>query len=64
MVGVSACSISRNGTRMSGREPVSYTLRDLGSGATAAESTSAVAARNLGLAFMESSKRMVWSRSE
>ena len=55
MVGVSACSISRNGTRMSGREPVSYTLRDLGSGATAAESTSAVAARNLGLAFMESS---------
>jgi len=50
--GVSVCEISRIGTRMSGREPSTYTLRERGSGFTAATSTCAVAARNLGLAFM------------
>jgi hypothetical protein len=37
---------------MSGREPISYTLRDMGKGATAAASTSAVAAKNFGFAFI------------
>src|SRR5436190_5062110 len=42
------CVISRIGTRSA----PTYTLRELGSGWTAASSTCAVAARNLGLAFM------------
>src|SRR5215218_4599772 len=37
---------------MSGREPAIKTLREFGSGLTAASSTWAVALRNLGLAFM------------
>src|SRR4030065_1562516 len=49
---VSACEISRIGTRMSGREPSIYTLRELGKGWIAAASTSAAWLRNLGLAFM------------
>src|SRR6266513_518468 len=44
--------ISRIGTRRSGREPSTYTLREFGSGLTAASSTCAVSARNFGLAFM------------
>ena len=38
-VGVSAWLISRIGTRMSGREPALYTLREFGSGWMAASST-------------------------
>src|SRR5688572_11295639 len=37
---------------MSARDPVTYTLREFGSGLTAASSTCAVAFRNLGFAFM------------
>src|SRR5262245_63331896 len=40
------------GTRTSGRDPSTYTLRELGRGFTAAPSTCAVAAMNRGLAFM------------
>ncbi len=50
--GVSDCWISRIGTRMSGREPSTYTLREFGNGFTAASSTWAVALRNLTLSFM------------
>jgi hypothetical protein len=39
---------------MSGREPCTYTLRELGKGWIAAWSTSAVAAKNFGLAFIRS----------
>jgi len=38
---VSDCAISRIGTRRSGREPSTWILRDIGSGATAAASTCA-----------------------
>src|SRR6478672_2266369 len=50
--GVSDWLISRIGTRMSGREPSTWILREFGSGWMAASSTLAVAARNWGLAFM------------
>jgi len=44
--GVGACAISRIGTRMSGRLPVTWILRELGSGWTAALSTVAVVESN------------------
>src|ERR1700693_701865 len=50
--GVSDCETSRMGTRMSRREPSKYTLRERGNGCTAASSTWAVVAMNLGWAFM------------
>ena len=50
---MSDCETSRIGTRMSGREPSTYTLRERGRGWTAASSTWAEAAMNFGLAFMK-----------
>src|SRR5574337_1966518 len=52
-VGVSDWLISRIGTRMSGREPETKILRELGRGAMAASSTWAEAALNFSGAFME-----------
>jgi len=49
---VSFWLIARIGTLMSGRLPGTYTLREFGSGWTAASSTWAVAAMNFGLALM------------
>jgi len=51
-VGVSACEISRIGTRRSAREPSTWILREFGSGAIAASSTCAFAAMNFSGAFM------------
>ena len=50
---MSDCEISRIGTRRSGRDPSTYTLRERGRGWTAASSTWADAAMNFGLAFMK-----------
>src|SRR5687767_10151001 len=55
--GVSDCVISRIGTRMSGREPSTYTFDELGNGLTAASSTCAVAFRNFGFAFIDCAPR-------
>ena len=49
LAGVSDRLISRIGTRMSGREPCTYTLRELAKGCTAASSTRAVWLRNSGI---------------
>src|SRR5438034_9748080 len=50
--GVSDCTISRIGTRTSGREPSTNIFLELGSGCTAALSTCASRAKNRSLAFI------------
>src|SRR4029078_7290271 len=59
--GVSVSEISRIGTRRSGREPSKCTLRERGSGWTAASSTWAEDAMNLGWAFMDAPSRVARS---
>src|SRR5690606_38684445 len=60
-LGVGSCSICRNGTLISGREPCSKIFCDLGNGATAAGSTWADSGKKRGRAFMRAPKEE-WRR--